>query len=137
MFRKFESFIRFSASSVVSFLVDFGLFTLLNALLLSDMAPGFRELAATGGARVVSCVLNYVMNRKLVFHDAGSARRSAIRYTILAIVQAAASAGLVRLLQFLTSATPLMETVLKLPVDAFLFLSSYTIQKRWVFPDRR
>lgn len=134
MLRRFESILKFSASSIISFIVDYALFTLLNAVVLSGMASGVRELAATYGARVVSCVLNYMMNRKLVFKDTGSARKSASRYFLLSVVQAAASAGLIHLLHSLTGASQLMETLLKLPVDITLFLASYNIQKYWVFP---
>ena len=134
MFRKLGSFLKFSASSVVSFLVDYGFFTLLNALVLSGMADGRRELIATYGARIVSAVCNYLLNRKVVFRS--SARGSAWRYLLLAVVQAGISAALVSLLHTLTSSTELMETVLKIPVDLALFLVSYQIQKRWVFAER-
>ena len=39
-------------------------------------------------------------------------------------------------LQDLTNATNLLETVIKIPVDGVLFLASYQIQKRWVFRQR-
>ena len=135
MFRKLGSFLKFSASSVVSFLVDYGLFTLLNAVVLIGLSDGSRELIATYGARIVSAVCNYLLNRNMVFRS--SARGSAWRYALLAVVQAGISAALVSLLHSLLNSTALMETVIKIPVDLALFLVSYQLQKRWVFSERK
>ena len=133
-----KSFLRFSGSSAICFLLDYGLFTLLNSVLLVAVPDGTRELLATYGARIVSAVTNVLLNRTLVFKDTGNAGRSIFRYTILAIVQASLSAALVSNLQALTHATNLLETVIKVPVDGVLFLASYQIQKRWVFkPDTK
>lgn len=133
MEKKHGSFLRYSASSVICFLLDYGLFTLLNSVLLRGMADGGRELIATYGARIVSAVVNFLLNRNMVFKDASDPRRSAVRYTILAVVQAAVSALLVYGIRRLTGGTQLMETVFKIPVDVGLFLASFQIQKRWVF----
>ena len=102
-----KSFLRFSGSSAICFLLDYGLFTLLNSVLLVSLPDGTRELCATYGARIVS-----------------------------AVMQASLSAVLVSVLQDLTNATNLLETVIKIPVDGVLFLASYQIQKRWVFRQR-
>ena len=131
-----KSFLRFSGSSTICFLLDYGLFTRLNSVLLVSLPDGARELCATYGARIVSAVTNFLLNRLLVFHDKSAAGRSVFRYAVLAVVQAGLSAVLVSVLQDLTHATNLLETVIKIPVDGVLFLASYQIQKRWVFrPD--
>ena len=52
-----KSFLRFSGSSVICFLLDYGLFTLLNSVLLVSLPDGTRELCATYGARIVSAVM--------------------------------------------------------------------------------
>ncbi len=127
------SFWKYSLSSVICFLLDYGLFTLLNAVLLRDMADGGRELIATYGARVVSAVVNFLLNRNVVFMDTSDPRRAALRYTLLAVAQAAVSALLVYAIRILTQSSELMETVIKIPVDVGLFLASYQIQKKWVF----
>ena len=127
-----KSFLRFSGSSAICFLLDYGLFTLLNSVLLVSLPDGTRELCATYGARIVSAVTNFFLNRLLVFQDKSAAGRSIWRYTVLAVVQASLSA----VLQDLTNATNLLETVIKIPVDGVLFLASYQIQKRWVFRQR-
>ena len=133
MGKKLGSFGKYSISSVVCFLLDYGLFTLLNAVLLRGVADGPRELIATYGARIVSAVVNFLLNRNMVFADTSDPRRAAVRYTLLAVAQAAVSAALVYLIRRVTGASTLMETVIKSPVDVGLFIASYQIQKNWVF----
>lgn len=126
---------RYISSSLLCFLVDEGLFTLLN-LLLAGSAAGAQEgrlAIAVGGARLVSSLLNYVLNRRVVFRSGDAVKRSLWRYYALAVVQAAASYGLLSLLSVLLRATPAAQTPLKLLVDFLLFLASYQIQLRWVF----
>ena len=131
--KKLGSFGKYSLSSVVCFLLDYGLFTLLNAVVLRHLPDGERELIATYGARVVSAVVNFLLNRNVVFGDTSDPGRAAVRYTILAVVQAGVSAALVYLIRRLTGSSHLMETVIKIPVDVALFIASYQIQRKWVF----
>ena len=131
--KKLGSFGKYSISSVVCFLLDYGLFTLLNAALLRGMADGARELVATYGARIVSAAVNFLLNRNVVFRDVSDPRRSAVRYAVLAVAQAAVSAALVYAVRRLTGSSALMETVIKIPVDVGLFIASYQIQRKWVF----
>ena len=133
MEKKAGSFVKYSISSVVCFLLDYGLFTLLNAFLLRGMADWTREFAATYGARVVSAAVNFLLNRNVVFADTSDPARAAVRYALLAVVQAGVSAELIYLVRELTGASRLMETAIKIPVDVGLFLASYQIQRRWVF----
>ena len=60
------SFLKYSASSVICFLLDYGLFTLLNAVLLRGVADGARELIATYGARIVSAVVNFLLFSRIM-----------------------------------------------------------------------
>ena len=68
-----------------------------------------------------------------MFRRGEAVKRSLWRYYALAVVQVAASYGLLTLLSNLLRATPAVETPLKLLVDFLLFLASYQIQMRWVF----
>ena len=135
MFRSAGSFLKFAAASIFCFLLDNGLFTLLNSVVLSRMADGGRELGATVGARVVSSVVNFLLNRNVVFRSTGSSGRAAGRYFLLAVVQCGLSALLVYILGSLLQVSHVMETAIKMPVDCMLFLFSYVIQKKWVFKD--
>ena len=125
------SFLKYSASSVICFLLDYGLFTLLNAVLLRGMADGARELAATYGARIVSAVVNYLLNRNVVFGSKGKAGRAFIRYVILAVIIMLLSASGTWLLGL----TGMSSTIAKLIVDTLLYFVSYRVQQQWVFKE--
>lgn len=137
MGKKAGSLLKFAMSSGLCFLLDYGLFTLLNALVFVSMGDGLREVAATYCARAVSAVVNFLLNRNVVFKDASDPRRSAARYAALALAQAALSALLVSMIHRLTGTSELMETLIKIPVDVGLFLMSYGIQKKWVFAQKK
>lgn len=129
---------KFIASSLASFLVDALLFTITNIILGSksvNMRPELRLLIATAVARVVSSLVNYTMNRKMVFESKESVGGSMLRYYILCVCQAAVSYGLVFLfadIVFKVEAR-LLETLIKFAVDMCLFFISFRIQQRWVF----
>lgn len=58
-FRIYREIFAFAASSFAGFLVDYGLFSLLSALLGQSM-PGFCNVLA----RIVSASVNYTLNRR-------------------------------------------------------------------------
>ena len=124
--------LAFMLSSGVSFLLDYGLFTLL-VFLFGDRVRLGRLALATFPSRAVSSLFNYTVNRKAVFHSDGPVKKTILRYYALCLVQIAASFGLVLLLSTLLKAGPAQEPLLKLGVDVVLFLLSYQIQRRWVF----
>ena len=71
-------------SSGLCSLIDIGLFTLINLL----TAPLFsstelRILTATAGARVVSSLVNFLLNRSGVLRSGKNLRRAAERYYTL------------------------------------------------------
>ena len=136
IFRRLKTFLKFSACSFLTFLLDYGLFTLLNTVIFSGQDGGTRELLATYGARVVSAAANFLLNRKMVFRSQNSVASSAWRYAALSVVQATVSALLVWAVQSVTGSSRLMETAIKLPVDLLLFIVSYQIQKKWVFVEK-
>ena len=123
----------FVLSSGASFLLDYGLFSLLVLLIGENASRLTRLLLATFPARAVSSLFNYTVNRKAVFHSDGPVKQTMLRYYALCVVQAAASFGLTFLLSTLFQAAAGLELLLKLCVDVPLFLLSYQIQRRWVF----
>ncbi len=123
----------FALSSGTSFLVDYLLFLLLNALLRGKLSDGARLTAAFLGARAVSSMVNYLLNKNAVFHSDAPARRTLVKYYLLCVLQAATGAGLLLALSKLLRAGAVLEAVLKLIIDITLFLISFQIQHRWVF----
>ena len=125
--------LAFVLSSGASFLLDYGLFTILDLLIGGSVSRLTRLLLATFPARAVSSLFNYTVNRKAVFHSDAPVKRTLIRYYTLCVIQVTASFGLVFLLSTLLRAGATLEPILKLCVDLCLFLLSYQIQRRWVF----
>lgn len=123
----------FILSSGASFLLDYGLFTLLDFLIGESVSRQTRLALATFPSRAVSSLFNYTVNRKAVFHSDGPVKKTMLRYYALCIVQTTASFALVFLFSTLLKAVPAVEPVIKLCVDVILFLLSYQIQRRWVF----
>ncbi len=128
---------KFMISSGTSFLIDYGIYSLLVFLIGGNFSRGLRLFIATFAARAVSSICNYTMNKKAVFKSKASVSRSLIRYYILCVFQTAASYGLVYLLSSLCRAGSFLEIVLKLAVDIVLFIISFQIQHRWVFKEER
>lgn len=137
-FRIYAVFAKFILSSLASWVVDIGLFAIINAILalifgeqvfrIGSVSFTVSVFAATFGARIVSALVNYTLNRKRVFKSGG--KFTFIRYALLSVCQVALSAALT---SFLHSQLAFNATVLKLLVDIVLFLLSFGIQRNWVF----
>ncbi len=122
---------KYLSSSALSFLLDWALFTLflwLLSLWLPDLASANIYLA-TAGARIISSLFNFAMNRTVVFRSREKLGKTMIRYYTLCICQLLCSAALVHLV----SLTGCPSAVAKIPVDILLFLISFRIQRSWVF----
>ncbi len=122
------TFFRYILSSVSSFVIDMVMFQLL-VMLLKPRLAGY-IFASTVGARVVSAVYNYTINRKLVFKSKSGVMSSGVKYLVLCIVQMLLSAMLV---SFFYGILGIPEVLVKVIVDTVLFLISFQIQKRFVF----
>ena len=126
-------FFRFISASLMSFVVDYLLYLLFNNLIFSaigGMEAVTRIAASAIAARVLSGVFNYCMNRKFVFNDKASAKRSFPRYLVVFFLIMILSAGLTG---FLHQWFGWNENIIKIPVDILLFFLSYSLQQRWVF----
>ena len=117
--------LAFLASSFLTgFLVDaIALFVLVGM--------GAPLLAAVVGARVISALTNFTVNRMLM-HDGGarpSASSSLVRYTVLAVGILAANAALMETLTGLGVSL----LVAKILTELILIPVSFAVQRRWVF----
>lgn len=122
--------LKFLSSSVLSFLLDWGLFTLLLWLLNgASLRAETAILLATAGARIVSSLFNYFVNRTVVFRSRDKVATTTVKYYLLCVAQMLLSyAGV-----YLLSLTGIPAAVAKLPVDLLLFCLSFRIQRVWVF----
>ena len=116
--------LRYVAVSFGSFLLDAALLQVLY------IATGQLLLSAIG-ARVLSAVVNFALNRRLVFPGAagGSLRRQLVRYALLAVALLAAGyAGLAVLVSW---GVPVL--VAKLLADAAAYVCGFLVQRGFVF----
>ena len=129
-------FFRYTASSLVSFVADSGMVYLLSKCLGGILMDPALSAVSTIGARVVSSLLNFFMNKKLVFRARVSTTRSMLLYYALAIpqllVQWLLNQGLYSLFGIAESQAGL-RTLIHILVMTVLFVISFTIQQRWVF----
>ncbi len=125
----FGTFFKYTFSSLSSALIDLGLFQLLT-MLLGGEGIGIRVWMATIGARIISSLYNYSVNRNIVFKGKQKTGTTLLKYYILCACQMCASAALV---YFFCTIAGLPEIVIKIFVDTFLFLLSFQIQRRWIF----
>ena len=129
-------FFRYTASSIASFVIDSSMVFLLTKVLGSFLVDPLLSGISTVGARVVSSLINFFMNKKLVFQSKVSTGKAMLRYYDLAvpqlIVQWLANQGLYTL-RGITEQQAGLRTVIHILVMCVLFLVSFTIQQRWVF----
>ena len=125
-------FIRLAVSSGVCMVIDLGIFHGMGMAL--DLERAALEIfIATLTARVISSLINYVINRKWVFDSDAGVGQSMLRYYILAAFIMLMSWLLVTILVSATGADGIYRTGLKFCTDCCLFLVSYFVQKKWVF----
>ncbi|QIK51198.1 GtrA family protein [Jeotgalibaca porci] len=125
----FQTFIKYVLSSFSSFLVDIVLFQLV-IFLFRHLDSDVRILLATVISRVFSSVVNYAINKRVVFQNGGGHRVPALKYFSLVLAEMFTSAFLVAVVYRLTG---FPETAIKLLVDLVLFFTGYMIEKIFIF----
>lgn len=122
--RIYRPFLAYGLSSFAGFLVD-------AALLAVIMAGTGSLLVSVVGARMVSGVVNFWLNRSVVFADGGRAPlgQTLIRYTALAAVLLAANLTLMSAV--VGVGAPLL--VAKVFTEVLLFVVGFVVQKVAVF----
>lgn len=124
-------FIKFLISSLSSSFLDLMLFSVFCYLLCSvQWNVDWYIVLATIMARICSATYNFLMNYKVVFRSQENIKRAMVRYVVLATVQMFLSAMLVSMIFPLFGG---YEVWVKIPVDIFLFLVNYVIQKKVIY----
>lgn len=129
LIRMYRVFIKFTASSLFSTVVDLALFAIFIYLLRGTFPTSYIMISTTI-ARVVSIFVNYTLNNKLVFKRKNEKRGSFIRYITLAIIEMLGSGMLVTVI--VNTLIP-FETLTKILVDGSLFFVGFLIQRKFVF----
>ncbi|WP_167955681.1 bifunctional glycosyltransferase family 2/GtrA family protein [Anaerosporobacter faecicola] len=127
--RIYKEILRFSCSSFLSFLIDYGMYWILH-LLCAALGVQQAVVPSNLGARVVSSICNYSMNKRYVFQNKENIVRSAIRYFTLVLIILAMNTILLLCLVHTVLPNVYLSKIL---VECIMFFVSYTIQKHYVF----
>ena len=127
--RIYKEILKFSASSLVSFAIDYVMYAVLLALTsAAGLANGL--IISNIAARIVSASANYAMNRKMVFKSRTGFAESAVQYAALA---AFILAGNTLMLSMLTGAFGINSLVAKIITEITFFAISWTVQRYVIF----
>ena len=129
--------LKFCASSMLAFVIDYVLVLVFNALLhMSDwqraaaLSESTRLLISVICARVISAAVNFYVNNKVVFKGNESMGKAAAKYAGLALCVLAVNYVLLRLLN-ITLGWPL--ALAKIVVEVLLFCVNFVVQGKFVF----
>lgn len=122
------TFIKSSFSSMISALVDLIVFTILTKAFSREY---FYIALSSIIARIISALINFIINKKLVFQSDGNEKKESFYFFILFVIKMLLSSFIVARISVLW--VNINQTVIKCIVDFFLFFGSYVIQKRYIF----
>ena len=136
--RIYSLILKYLASSLAATFLDLLLFYLLVKFWGPHLPTLYNEFICTAVARVISSIVNYLMNKELVFRQKGNVGITLFKYTALAVPVMLVSAGSVKLLAWLFGATfPIIKTVFKMIVDTALYFINFRVQRSWVFANKK
>ena len=121
--RVYREILRFSASSLAGFLVDYAMY---SALILATGSLRLSNIAA----RVVSASVNYTLNRKFVFRSNRGILSSALSYFLLAT---AILAGNTLVLEYLVVSLGIGRMFAKILTELLFFAISWSVQRSFIF----
>ena len=122
-FRIYKEIIKFSASSFISFLIDYAIFSIL--ILISVPL-----VAANVSARVISAAVNFTLNKKFVFKNNEKLLIPVIKYFLLA---AFILFGNTLMLDLLTKSIVPNEMLAKILTEIAFYILSWLVQRFVVF----
>lgn len=129
--RIYRLIIMFSASSIISFLVDFAVYKLI-ILIFPETVPKDASIVwiPVLGARLISSTVNFIINRNVIFAKGrkGNLRRQIIGYYLLAAFVLAGNIAIISLCHSLG-----IDITLSYFISLIMFIVSFPIQKRWIF----
>ncbi len=132
LIKKYEKFIKYVFSSGICIIIDLSFFTLCNYLLRNQLGDK-SIVVATWIARVISSIVNCLLNGHLVFKENKNDKinyKMIIKYFILVIIQLNVSSYSVL---YLYRKIGINETIIKLVVDVLIFFVNFFVQKIFIF----
>ena len=128
------NFVKFMAASLCSFLIDQGVFALMEHVILAAVGWNLHVIqgVSTIVARLISAPCNFLMNRSFVFKFKQNTAVTAMKYAALCVVIMLLSWLGVALLSLLGMPRAL-DNLSKLIIDTVLYFLSYRVQNKWIF----
>ena len=128
-FNIYKVIFKFLFSSGASIICDYLLFILLG-IVFSFLPQKIELFISIFGARIISSIVNFNINRKVVFKNSDNIKRLILKYYLLvAIIMTCSYLGV----YFLTVKFAINELLAKVIIDIILFIASFKVQINWVF----
>lgn len=121
--RIYKDILKFSFSSLLSFIVDYLLYSVLFAF-------SGRIMLSNITARIFSSIFNFMLNKKVVFKNKENIYKTAVKYFLLA---AGILAVNTLLLNIIVKYVIKNEYIAKMIVEVVLFFFSWAAQRSFVF----
>ena len=129
-------FFRFTGSSLLSAVLDEGLYLLLSWAMIPILSGAALNAVSIVIARIVSSLVNFYMNMRLVFRSSTKTLTALWKYAALAVPQLLAQIGLtvgICALFGIGDHEAVLRGIVYALVMTVLFFASFFIQQRWVF----
>lgn len=127
-YRVYKEILKFCTSSFIGFLVDYILYSIL-LLCTAGLGNSFRLCISNIGARLVSCSVNYTINRRFVFQNDENVSKTLFSYILLAAIILLGNTTLLNLF-VKAGVNPLIA---KLFTEISFFIFSWIIQRTIIF----
>ena len=124
--------LKFCASSLLAFVVDYVLVLLLSAL-TAGMGAKLSLVVSVVLARLISSAVNFTVNRSVVFKGNETLGRAAAKYALLAAFILAANLALMYVLNILLGWPVALAKIL---VEVLLFFVSFVVQGKVVYRNK-
>ena len=128
----YRDIMKFAASSITGFAVDYGIYSLMIAA-TGTLGAAVSVPLSNVTARIVSSSINYTLNRHFVFNSKESVSKTAVQYFALA---ACILVGNTALLSFLIGNLGINEYGVKVLTEIAFFSLSWLVQKSLIFKKR-
>ena len=131
-YRVYKEIFKFCAASSVCFLVDYMLYC-LGLIFTVSLGKGLSTVVSNVFARIISSILNFTLNKKVVFKRKGNTLKLAASYFILALF---ILVGNTLVLKMFVEVLNIESKVAKLITELIFFIISWFIQKFLIFKKR-
>lgn len=124
--------LKFGASSLLAFVIDFIMVLLLSALTKS-LPKATSVRVSVIGARLVSATVNFAVNRRVVFKGNESLGKALGKYALLAAAVLAVKTALMHVTTVVWGWPLVLANIL---IELMLFLVNFTVQGKFVYRRR-